>query len=135
MIDPSVITKSKTKPTIIRQGHLADKIVIVDGHPGCGKTLFSHIIAAMDRVELLNYAYEIEFICRLFYFQKIEEDAAIAMVRLLTDQKLYHTMMGRETNFRYFDLSSVFNATHKWRYFKRIFQKGDMIIPERIKNE
>ena len=36
--------------------------------------------------------------------QKIEKDAAVAMVRMLTDHKLYQTMMGRETNFRYSDI-------------------------------
>ena len=135
MTFPQLETVSNLKPTIIRQGHLAEKIVIVDGLPGCGKTLFSPIIAAMDRVELLNYAFEVEFICRLFHLKKIQEDAAIAMVRMLTDHKLYQTMMGRETNFRYFDLSSVFNNSHSWRYFKRIFQKGEMAVPERIKTD
>jgi hypothetical protein len=132
------VLRNKTEsiaPKIVRQKHLAEKIVIVDGLPGCGKTLFSPIVAALDRVELLNYAFEIEFLCRLFYLNKIEEDAAIAMVRMLTDHKLYQTMMGRETNFRYSDLSSVFKDANPWRYFKRIFREGDMAIPERIKKE
>ena len=129
----SIETKPSSKPTIVRQGHLAEKIVIVDGQPGCGKTMLSPIISAMDRVELLTYAFEIEFICRLFYLNKIAEDAAVAMVRMLTDHKLYQTMMGRETNFRYSDISSIFQDSYSFRYFKRIFQKGDMLIPERIK--
>ena len=120
---------------IIRQKQLAQKIVIVDGQPGCGKTMLSPIIASMERVELLSYAFEIEFICRLFHLNKIEADAAIAMVRMLVDHKLYQTMMGRDTNFRYSDLSSVFKDSNPWRYFQRIFQKGDMEIPEKIKNE
>ena len=125
-----------TSPEILRKGHLAEKIVIVDGLAGCGKTLISPIVSAMDRVELLNYAFEVEFICRLFYLNKIQKDAAIAMVRMLTDHKLYQTMMGRETNFRYSDVSSVFNDSNPWRYFKRIFQKGiEMTVPDRIKRE
>jgi hypothetical protein len=125
-----------TGPEIVRKGHLAEKILIVDGLPGCGKTLFSSIFSAMDRVELLNYAFEVEFICRLYYLNKIQKDAAIAMVRMLTDHKLYQTMMGRETNFRYSDLSSVFNDANPWRYFKRILQKGNEItVPERIRRE
>ena len=131
----SIITQSITKPEIVRQGHLAEKIVIIDGLPGCGKTLFSPIVAAMGRVELLNYAFEVEYICRLFHLSKIQEDAAISTVRLFTDLKLYNTMMGRETNFRYSDISSVFNSSNPWRYFKRIFQKGDMTVPDRIKRE
>ena len=120
---------------VVRQKQLTEKIVIVDGQPGCGKTMLSPIIASMERVELLSYAFEIEFICRLFHLNKIDNDAAIAMVRMLADHKLYQTMMGRDTNFRYSDLSSAFQDSNPWRYFKRIFQKGDLVIPERIKNE
>ena len=42
---------------------MAEKIVTVDGQGGCGKTLFSPIIAALDRVELLSYTFEVEFVC------------------------------------------------------------------------
>ena len=120
---------------VIRQKQLTEKIVIVDGQPGCGKTMLSPIITTFQRVELLSFAFEVEFICRLFHLNKIDSDAAIAMVRMLVDHKLYQTMMGRDTNFRYRDLSSVFNDANPWRYFKRIFQEGEMIIPDRIKNE
>ena len=123
------------EPKIVRQGHLAEKIVIVDGQPGCGKTMLSPIIASMRRVELLSYAFEIEFICRLFNLKKMEWDAAVAMVRMLTDHKLYQTMMGRDTNFRYFDLSSAFQDANPWRYLKRIFQEGDQVVTDRILNE
>ena len=57
---------------VVRQKQLTEKIVIVDGQPGCGKTMLSPIIASMERVELLSYAFEIEFICRLFHLKKIE---------------------------------------------------------------
>ena len=55
---------------VVRQKQLTEKIVIVDGQPGCGKTMLSPIIASMERVELLSYAFEIEFICRLFHLKK-----------------------------------------------------------------
>ena len=120
---------------IVRQKMLAEKIVIIDGQPGCGKTMLSPIIASLDRVELLAYVLEVEYICRLFYLDKIDSDAAIAMVRMLTDFKLYQTMMSRDVNFRYSDLSSVFKDSSPWRYFKRLFQEGDMVIPQKIKEE
>ena len=120
---------------IIRSGRLAQNIIIIDGFPGCGKTLFGPIISSLDRVELLSYAFEIEFICRLNKLSKIEDDAAISLIKMLVDHKLYQTMMGRDTNFRYSDLSSVFNDSSPLRYFKRIFQKGDDFVPERIKEE
>lgn len=120
---------------VVRKSYLAEKIVIVDGLPGCGKTMLSPIIAALDRVEKLSYSYEVELICQLFYLKKIEYDAAVTMLRLLTDLKLYNLMMGREVNFRPSDLSSVFHDARLLRYIKRIFQKGDEAVPDRIKQE
>ena len=38
------------EPRVIREKTLLDQVVLVDGHPGCGKTLFTAIIAAMVRV-------------------------------------------------------------------------------------
>ncbi len=120
-------------PNVIRRGHLAPKIVIVDGQGGCGKTMLSPIIGALERVELLSYLYEMEHICALRYLGKIDNDAAEAMVRLLTDLKLYNTMMGRDVNFRASDLSSALRAVAPYRYISRLFQKGDEEIPGRIK--
>ena len=120
---------------IFRKNNFKNQILIVDGQPGCGKSMFSKIIASMERVELASYLFELEFICRLNYFKKIKNDAAITMVQLLTDHKLYQSMMGREINFRYSDISSVFKDSNPLKYFLRIFQKGDQHINRKIKIE
>ena len=121
--------------TISRKAHLAEKIVFVDGLPGCGKTLFSTLIASMDRVELLSYTYEVEHICALYYLDKISIDAAKAMVSMQTDLKIYNTMMGRDVNFRPTDLSSVFKNHNPSRYLQRLFGPGDEKVPEMIQQE
>lgn len=124
--------KVSLEKSIVRSKYLAENIVIVDGFPGCGKTLFGPIISSLQRVEIMQYIFEIEFICRLFELRKIDKDAAVSMVKMLSDHKLYQSMMGRDTNFRYSDLSSVFNYPNPLKYFKRIFGEGDMVIPQRI---
>ncbi|MBF0240365.1 MAG: hypothetical protein HQM12_21890 [SAR324 cluster bacterium] len=129
------LLETSSKYTIARNFHLAPKIVIVDGQPGCGKTMLSPIIAALDRVELMTYAFEIEHVCRLFHFEKITFDAAVALVRIFSDHKLYQAMMGREMNFRFNDLSSAFRTPNPWKYFLRLFQKGDTVIPDRIETQ
>ena len=120
---------------IQRKGYLAQKIVFVDGQPGCGKTLFSPIVASFDRVELLTYAYEIEHAMWLKTLGKMSDDAAQGVVQLWTDLALYNLMMARETNFRPSDLSSVFYDAHPLKYLKRLFGKGDEVVPRRITEE
>jgi len=127
---------------LIQSGHiacrkdtLASELVIVDGLPGCGKTLFTAIVAAVPRVELLQYSAVLENICALYHLKKITKDAAIAMLRIEFDLVLYETMMSRNTNFRPKDLSSAFRDIKIWTYIRRLFEKGDELIPQKILNE
>lgn len=120
---------------IVREPHLAEKIVFVDGQEGCGKTMLSPIVAALERVELLTFPYPIEHICCLNFLKKIEFDAAVAMVRMLTDLRIYNDMMSREVNFRPSDQSSVFHDAKWFKYLLRLFQQGDRAIPQRIAAE
>ncbi len=119
-------------PQVSRPNHLAPQIVIVDGQGGCGKTMLSPIIASLDRVELLTYAYGMEHVCAMHHLNKMALDASVTMVRMLTDLQLYNTMMSREINFRPSDLSSAFRDVDPWRYIWRLWQKGDQEVPRRI---
>ena len=120
---------------IIRKEHLAQKILFVDGLWGSGKTMISPILSAFERVELLSYAYELEQICSLYSLKKISLEVAELMTRWLTDLKLYNTMMSRDLNFRVSDLSSALNNSDSQKYIKRLFDKGDEDIPEKILKE
>jgi len=121
--------------TLSRKNHLAEKVVFVDGLPGCGKTLFSSIISSLDRVELLSYSYEVEHICHLFYLDKIQLDAAKTMISIQTDLRIYNSMMGRDVNFRPSDLSSALNYHNPSKYLKRLTDAGDAAIPKKIIQE
>lgn len=120
---------------LIRKGELAKKILITDGLPGCGKTMLSPILSSLKRVEMYYFAFEIEFILRMSSFKKIKTDAAISLVRMLTDYKLYNSMMSREINFRDLDLSSVTRHHNYKNYIKRLKSEGDKLVPQKIKYE
>lgn len=120
------------KHLISRKKRLAEKVIFVDGLPGCGKTLLSSIVASLDKVELLSYSYEIEHYCSLHYLNKLKPDAAKSLIRMQVDLKLYNTMMGREVNFRPADLSSVFMSQDPNKYLKRIFLDGDAKVLDQI---
>ena len=123
------------KRKLIRKHELAQKVIIVDGFPGCGKTMLSPIMASLDRVEIANYAFDVEFICRAHALGGVSYDAAVALTRMFIDGRLYTNMMGRDVNFRYSDLSSVFKSPKKWAYFQRIFGPGDEAVPRLIKEK
>lgn len=115
-----------------RDSRLVDSLVIVDGLPGCGKTLISSVIAALDRVELLMYAYEIEHVCALDFLKDMDSDAAANLVAMQADLRLYNVMMGREVNFRPTDLSSAERSPDPDRYRLRLEDPGDEAVPGRV---
>ena len=112
---------------------LCENLVIVDGIPGCGKTMLSAIISSLSRVELIKYSYEIEQYLFLNYFNKLDTETSEYLINYELDLLIYNLMMSRDLNFRYTDLSSVFNSSNKFKYFKRLFSKGDEVIPDQIK--
>ena len=120
--------------TPVRKHEFCPQVVVVDGFPGCGKTMLSPILASLKRVEIANYAFEIEFNCRIKEFGHMTNEAAVAMTRMHVDHRIYNNMMSRDVNFRFNDLSSVFNTPNRFRYFKRLFASGDESIPAKIEN-
>ena len=55
---------------LLDQKSILDKVLFVNGQPGCGKTLFTSIMPTIPRVELLNFSTEIENICALYHLKK-----------------------------------------------------------------
>lgn len=120
---------------VVRDPYLAEKVVFVDGLPGCGKTMLSPIIGALPGVQLFQYSYWIEYVCALRHLGRLDLDVAAVLVRMTVDLQLYNVMMGRETNFRFGDLSSVFRNARPLLHLKRLFQSGDDAVIQRIGKE
>ena len=119
----------------IRKGELAKKILITDGLPGCGKTMLSPILSSLEKVEMYYFAFEVEFISRLFHFREIKKRSAISLIRMLTDYKLYNSMMSREINLRHKDLSSVTRHHNYKEYLNRLKSTGNHLVPKIIEKK
>ena len=112
-----------------------NKVIIVNGFNASGKTLFSPIVSSIDGVELMSFAYEIEWCSSFLYANKMSKDAYVEFVKMHVDHTIYNQMMSRSVNFRFTDLSSAMTHKSKWTYLKRLFQDGDNAIPKKIKDE
>lgn len=123
------------RPTVVRPPHIAETVAIVDGVPGCGKTLLSRVVESLDRVELQKFNFGVEYACSLRFLGAIEDDAAQVMVRMLTDLDLYNVMQSREINFRPSDLSAAWKSPRRLDYVRRLVRPGDAAAVERIRKE
>ena len=106
--------------TLHRNSIIAEKIVFLDGISGTGKTMMAPILSSYDNIEIGSFEYIRECICILSEMDKIDENTAIHLLNINADATLFNSVIGRHTNFRYDDLSSVFNTSKKLKYFKRI---------------
>ena len=118
---------------ISRNAQLLEKLIIIDGFPGCGKTMLSPIISKFNRVEIMQYSDTIEQICELHFLGKIGLDVAKSIISTHADRLLYSISMGRDLNCRPSDISSIFND-RPLKYIKRMLSKGDEAILQKIKN-
>lgn len=125
MQEPSAVKAERT-------AQIAEQIVFLDGVSGTGKTMMGPILSSFDRMEVQRFDHIHEFICALRFLNRIEEDAAISLVRTYVDLACYNVMIGRESNFRWKDLSGVLNNPRGWRYVKRLFQPDGKAVMERI---
>jgi len=121
---------------VLKKSHtFQNKIIFVNGFGASGKTMLSPIISSMQNVESLVFPYEIQWISSFLYAGQIKEDLYAEFLKQYADHTIYNQMMGRNSNFRPSDISSVLQSIKKFSYLKRIFQKGDNYILEKIKKE
>ena len=93
-------------------------VIFVNGFNGSGKTLLAPIVSSLPKVELLSFAYPIEWVSSLLYSGDISTVAYKEFVKMYTDETIYNQQMSRSINFRYSDLSSVFRSSKKLIYFQ-----------------
>jgi len=120
---------------LIRSTHICEKILFLDGLTGTGKTMLTSIINSFKRVELGRLEHIYEYLCILDYLKKMDPDASKYMTRMYADLAIYDSMISRETNFRFNDLSGAFSSPGGLKYVKRLFYKDGNVVLDRIQKE
>ena len=101
-----------------------EKVLILDGLTGTGKTMFLPLLSSLRNVQHGRFEYMLEYLCIAHSNKKISADAFESLIKLLLDIKTYDGEISREVNFRPSDLSSVLSGNKKWQYLFQLFQ-GD----------
>ena len=112
-----------------------NKIVFINGFNASGKTMLCPIVSSINKVESVIFPYDIEWVSSLLYTNDLTRHGFEEFIKQTCDHTVYCQMMGRNSNFRHGDITSVLNKKYFLKYFKRLFVKGDNFIPEIIKEE
>lgn len=108
----------------VRTVTLVREFVIVDGIGRSGKGMIGHVLSSLERVEKQHNLDIMERIGIMWRNGSITRDAAVTLLRLEADTRLYNAFIGREINFRPSDDTGVFKNAYPLRYFKRLFAKA-----------
>jgi len=118
-----------------RQQFYTNKIILVDGIARTGKSMLGPILSSFENIEIERIEPIFDIIPLLEHFGQINKGSAIALLRLEMDNKLYDTMISRNTNFRYGDHTSAFRSSKFSVYLRRMFMdEGDEVV-QRIRKE
>lgn len=117
----------------LRNKNIAQKIILLDGISGTGKTMFSPLLSSYDQVQNPRFEYMIEYLCLSHHFGKITDDAAFSLLNLLADNKCYDGIISRDVNFRPTDLSGVLSNGNFWKYIFQLFSSDGEQAYKKIK--
>ena len=126
------LKEAKEKRVIKKKNTFNNKVVFVNGFSASGKTMVAPIISSMQNVESLIYPYEIEWISSIYYCDGIEKNFYLEFLKQYADHTVYNQMMGRNSNLRPSDISSILQSRKKFLYLMRLFKKGDNLVPNKI---
>ena len=112
-----------------------NKAIFINGFPASGKTMLCPIVSSINKVESVIFPYEIEWMGSLLYTNDTTRHGFEEFVKQFCDHTIYCQMMGRNSNFRRGDITSVLNKKDFMKYAKRLFGKGDNDIPKQINDQ
>jgi len=119
-------------PLIAPRDTYVRELVVVDGLLRSGKDLHCGIISSLARSEMWQCQPVVDAVPMLYGLNKISMDLAVALLHLELDMHLYYSCLGRRSNFRYNDSSSIWNSRDPKEYFQRIFGDEEVGILDKL---
>jgi hypothetical protein len=118
---------------LIRHTQIAEKIILIDGISGSGKSVLLPVLSSFRNTEKGRMEHIYEYLSILHSLKKIDTDAAIYMMRIYADLAIYNQMISREVNLRIHDDSGLLNNPKPLEYIARLFYKDGETVLKRIK--
>ena len=112
-----------------------NNLVAVTGLSRSGKSMLAPIVSSLNRSENLQTDYTLEQFPVLNHLGLMSEHIAIYLMRYMVNFKIYDNQIGRNSNFRFTDWTSIWNTPDPRQYLRRLIKdEGDSVF-ENIKEE
>jgi hypothetical protein len=115
---------------------LSSKIVFVDGITRTGKAMLNNLLLGFENMSSIQFLNPLERLMPIFSQGKIDKNTFTSYLRLFLNENFYNYNLSRNLNFRYDDLTSIYNSENPVSFLKNLSKKdGDEIVKELEKNE
>ncbi len=122
--------------TFDSQKNLIKKIVFIDGIPRSGKTAMASVLPSLHKSESIEFCNFLEQILPGLSLNSINFAFAKSYINKTFDELAYNKLIGRNSNFRPTDLTSITNYRNPKLYKKRLFkEEGEKAIKELKKSK
>lgn len=111
------------------------QVLVLDGLSGTGKTMLAPILSSMKRVEIHRIEHIYEYVSGVNYLNGMDDKATVQLIQMYIGLAFYNSILGRETNFRWKDLTGVLNNPGGWRYLLRLFRPDGDLAVERMNQD
>ena len=98
-------------------------LIFIDGLPRVGKSVLSNIIPCFNNVEQIKFITILEHILPALRFKSLKKDLAKSIIHSFLSEFCYESYIGRNTNLRKNEQSSIYNYIHSNKYFTRLKKK------------
>ena len=111
-------------------------VVAITGFSRSGKSMLAPIVSSLKKAETLKMDYTLEQYTILNYLGLSQDDVTVYLIRYMVNFILYNSMIGRNSNFRPSDWTSIWNSSDPKIYFKRLLsQEGDDVYDKIEEND
>jgi len=102
----------------------SSNLLVVDGLWGNGKSLMASLLTSVKNSEMWRYNMTFDHLPIYYGGNKIEESAAVSLIRTLFDKVTYNSFLSREVNLRINDETCVLKHPNRLGSIKKIFSSG-----------
>ncbi len=114
---------------VLSKENITDHPVFISGLTRSGKSLLCPIVSSFNNVEKVNVNFFLEQMPFLHFLNKMPEDTAVFLLKAGMNLMVYDNAIGRNTNFRPDDYTSIWKYRNPMDYIQRLFQPdGDKVI-------
>jgi hypothetical protein len=114
------------------KGNITDNIVFVSGLTRSGKAILCPIVSSFEKVEKVNVNFLLEQIPQLEYTNMLSSEAAVYLLRAGMNLMVYDNAIGRNSNFRPDDFTSVWKYKDPMQYVQRLFSPDKDVVIEKL---